>query len=95
MEARFRSRSIRQQSDSIAQIFPPENRLFRLTMEGRFALDIVRTVLQTAIAAGVSLEDYVVHLLRAPPEDVAHRPADFTPRAFARQADSENMPAPR
>jgi hypothetical protein len=57
--------------------------MFRKTLEGRFALDVVRTLLQTAVAAGVPVHEYVVSLLRADPEDVARRPADFTPSAWA------------
>jgi hypothetical protein len=56
--------------------------MFRKSLEGRFALDVVRTVLQTAVAAGVPVHEYVVSVLRANPEDVARRPADFTPRAW-------------
>jgi len=57
--------------------------MFRKSLEGRFALDVVRTVLQTAVTAGVPVHDYVVSVLRASPEDVARRPADFTPSAWA------------
>jgi hypothetical protein len=56
--------------------------MFRKSLEGRFALDVVRTVLQTAVAAGVPVHEYVVSVLRANPEDAARRPADFTPRAW-------------
>jgi hypothetical protein len=57
--------------------------MFRKSLGGRFALDVVRTVLQTAVAAGVPVHEYVVSVLRAAPEDVARRPADFTPSAWA------------
>lgn len=61
-----------------------DSALFRQTLEGRFALDIMRTVLQTAIASGVNLEAYLSWVMRMPPEVVRASPADFTPLAFAR-----------
>jgi hypothetical protein len=57
--------------------------MFRKSLEGRFALDVVRTLLQTAVAAGVPAHEYIVSVLRAAPEEVARRPADFTPSAWA------------
>lgn len=56
--------------------------LFRTTLEGRFALDIMRTVLQTAIAARAPLQDYLLGVLRADPQDVAADPARFAPRQW-------------
>jgi len=61
--------------------------LFRTTLEGRFALDIMRTVLQTAVAAGVPMEKYMLSVLRSPMEKVAAAPEQFTPLAFARAAE--------
>lgn len=60
------------------------NALFRQTLEGRFALDIARTVLQTAIAARVDLNAYLNWVLRMPGDVVDVSPAEFTPLAFAR-----------
>jgi hypothetical protein len=60
------------------------NALFRQTLEGRFALDIVRTVLQTAIAARVDLNAYLNWVLRMPGDVIDESPAEFTPLAFAR-----------
>jgi hypothetical protein len=57
--------------------------LFRTTLEGRFALDVMRTVLQTAVAARAPLQEYILGVLRASPDDVAAEPARFTPRAWA------------
>ena len=57
--------------------------MFRRSLEGRFALDIVRTVLQTAVAAGVPVHEYLVSVLRASDEEVKAQPARFTPRAWA------------
>jgi hypothetical protein len=57
--------------------------LFRTTLEGRFALDIMRTVLQTAVAAHAPLQQYLLAVLRAPAQEVARHPERFTPRAWA------------
>jgi len=57
--------------------------MFRRSLEGRFVLDIVRTVLQTAVAAGVPVHEYVTSLLQANEDDVAKHPERFTPRAWA------------
>jgi hypothetical protein len=57
--------------------------LFRTSLEGRFALDIMRSVLQTAVAAGAPLQTYLLAVLRASPADVAANPERFTPRAWA------------
>jgi hypothetical protein len=57
--------------------------LFRTTLEGRFALDIMRTVLQTAVAAHAPLQQYLLAVLRAPADEVADHPERFTPRAWA------------
>ena len=58
--------------------------LFRNSLEGRFALDINRSILQTAIAAQAPLQDYVTHVLRAPPAEVVANPEKFTALHYAR-----------
>lgn len=60
------------------------NALFRNSLEGRFALDINRSILQTAIAARAPLQDYVTYVLQALPEEVAAKPENFTPLAYVR-----------
>jgi hypothetical protein len=60
------------------------NALFRNSLEGRFALDINRTALQTAIAAQVPLQEYVNYVLRASPEKVAANPENYTALAYSR-----------
>ena len=60
------------------------NALFRNSIEGRFALDINRSSLQTAIAAQVPLQEYVNYVLRASPADVAANPAAYTALAYSR-----------
>lgn len=62
--------------------------LFRQTLEGRCALDIMRTVLQTAIAAGVDLVAYLTWVMRMPPDVVEKAPEAFTPLAFAHDVAS-------
>ena len=57
--------------------------LFRTSLEGRFALDIMRTVLQTAVAAHAPLQEYVLSVLRASPAEVAAAPGAFTPCEWA------------
>ncbi len=58
--------------------------MFRRSLEGRFVLDVVRTVLQTAVAAGVPVHEYIVSVLRANDDDLAQHPDRFTPHAWAR-----------
>lgn len=67
--------------------------MFRRTLEGRFALDVVRTILQTAVAAGVSVHEYLVSVLRSSDEEVRRDPGRFTPRAWAlvRGAGTKNI----
>jgi hypothetical protein len=61
--------------------------MFRRTIEGRAVLDILRTILQTAVAAGVPAQEYLVGVMRADPAEVEAHPELFTPRAWrARQS---------
>jgi hypothetical protein len=59
--------------------------MFRATIDGRFVLDILRSVLQTAIAARTPLQEYVLSVLRTPAADIESNPERFTPRAWAQQ----------
>ncbi|MBC7530230.1 MAG: transposase [Oligoflexus sp.] len=61
------------------------NALFRNSLEGRFALDINRSILQTGIAAHAPLQDYVTYVLRASPAEVQAHPENFTALAYARK----------
>jgi hypothetical protein len=58
--------------------------MFRKTLEGRFVLDVVRTILQTAVAAGAPAHEYLVSVLRTGEDEVAKHPERFTPRAWMR-----------
>jgi hypothetical protein len=60
------------------------NSLFRQTLEGRVALDVMRTMLQTATAAEVDPMAYVMWVMHMPKDTVAADPAAFTPAAFSR-----------
>ncbi len=66
--------------------------MFRCSLEGRFVLDVIRTVLQTAVAANVPVLDYLVSLLRSSEKDISKHPSRFTPRAWA--AATQNAPDP-
>lgn len=57
--------------------------LFRNSLEGRFALDIMRTMIQTAIAARVEVKSYLEFVMKADPADVEENPSAYTPRAFS------------
>ena len=63
--------------------------LFRNSLEGRFALDIIRTVLQTAISAQVPLHKYLVFVMRAGPDKVSSNPENYTPLAYVRSKDKK------
>ena len=69
--------------------------LFRRSLEGRFVLDIVRTILQTAVAAGVPVHEYLVSVLRADDDLVAAHPQQFTPHAWADRHLEVESPADR
>jgi hypothetical protein len=61
------------------------NALFRKTLEGRFAFDVLRTILQTAAAADAPAHAYLVDVLKADPELVRKNPEDFTPYAWQKR----------
>lgn len=63
--------------------------MFRRSLEGRFVLDIIRTVLQTAVAANAPVHEYLMSVLQADPDEVASHPERFTPLAYATRATSE------
>jgi len=64
--------------------------MFRRTIEGRAVLDILRTILQTAVAAGVPAQEYLVDVMREDPDEVAAHPERYTPLAWsARRAGKQ------
>jgi hypothetical protein len=60
------------------------NALFRNSLKGRFALDINRSILQTAIAARAPLQEYANYVLRAHPDEVKQNPEKFIALAYVR-----------
>lgn len=58
--------------------------LFRNTLEGRFALDINRTIFQTAIAAGCEVNEYTQFVLKADPDHIQQHPELYTPRSYSK-----------
>jgi hypothetical protein len=67
--------------------------MFRVTLRGRFVFDILRTVLQTAVAARAPLQEYVLCLLRTPADEICATPELFTPLAWAREyLDADEAP---
>jgi hypothetical protein len=56
--------------------------------EGRFVLDVIRTVLQTATAAGVPVHEYLMSVLKEDPDEVNEHPEKYTPLAYAERAAS-------
>lgn len=63
--------------------------MFRVSLEGRCVLDVMRTIGQTAAAAKVPLAAYLEFVLRADPKDVEQSPGAYTPHAWA----LEHMPS--
>ncbi|MFC1610399.1 transposase [Myxococcota bacterium] len=57
--------------------------MFRKTVEGRAVLDILRTIIQTAVAAEVPVQEYLVDVLKTDPDEIAEHPERYTPRAWA------------
>jgi hypothetical protein len=58
--------------------------LFRWSIEGRAAWNVVRGIYQTCALVGVDFRSYLRHVLITRPEDVAANPDAFTPLAFSR-----------
>ena len=67
------------------------NALFRNSLEGRFALDINRSVLQTAIAAHAPLHEYVPFVLKASPEEVEANPEAFTALSYMKNHHRQDL----
>jgi len=62
--------------------------MFRRTLEGRFVLDIVRTILQTAVAARAPIHEYLTSVLCSDAVEIEAHPERFTPHAWAAQHPS-------
>jgi hypothetical protein len=67
--------------------------MFRATLGGRFVLDILRTVMQTAVAARAPLQEYLLSVLQTDPAEIAAAPERFTPHAWMREYGDALRPA--
>jgi len=65
------------------------NSLFRTTLQGRFALDVNRTILQTAIAARVNLQEYIEFVLKSKPDDVKENPEKYTALHYSQNSTKQ------
>ena len=54
---------------------------FRDSLEGRARFDILRSIHQTCVSAGIPLATYLLHILLIPDLDLQQNPENFTPRA--------------
>lgn len=63
------------------------NSLFRNSLEGRFALDICRTIVQTALAAGVDVKQYLLYVLKQ--KNLHETPQLFTPFQFSKNKNDQ------
>jgi hypothetical protein len=59
--------------------------LFRWSLEGRCAWNIVRGIYQTCQLNGVSFRNYLDWVLRTPEAVISASPENYTPRAFAQR----------
>ena len=57
--------------------------LFRWSLEGRCAWNIVRGIYQTCQLTGVNFKGYLDWVLRASEEDISSNPENYTPHAYA------------
>lgn len=61
------------------------NRLFSRTIHGRVMLDIMLSVIRTAVASCESPEEYLMWVFQSDPKQVAENPQMFTPFAFVQK----------
>ena len=63
---------------------------FRDTAEGRARFDILRTMHQTCVCAGVSFGLYLLYILMQSDLDIQRNPENFTPLAVKNRFDADN-----
>ena len=68
-----------------------DNALFRQTLEGRFSLDIIRTIIQTATASQVNISDYLNFVFRINDEELEKNPQKYTPRSYSKFISQNNL----
>lgn len=74
-------------NDQSERLIRPEKQIqaaanFRNTIEGRTALDIIRSLIQTCSAAEVNAADYLNWVLRGDDSEILNDPGSFTPYFF-------------
>ena len=57
----------------------------QLRFEGRAVLDVVRTIVQTAVAAGAAPHRYLCDILQTPADEIEAHPERYTPTAWAKK----------
>lgn len=63
---------------------------FRKTEKGRTIIDIIRTLTMTCSAANVSTMNYLIYVFQNK-KNVATHPEEFTPFAYAKKLDQQNL----
>ena len=59
---------------------------FRDSLEGRARFDILRSLHQTCVSAGIPLATYLLHILLTPDLEFQQKPENFTPRAVKKSS---------
>lgn len=67
--------------------------MFRQSIEGRVVLDILRTIVQTAVAAGAPPHGYLVDVLKTSASEIEAHPERYTPAAWAKRRQNERAEA--
>jgi len=78
-------------NDQSERLIRPEKQIqaaanFRNTIEGRTALDIIRSLIQTCSAAEVNAAEYLNWVLRCEEKAISDNPENFTPYFYGQQA---------
>ena len=68
-----------------AEKLTSNNAYFRKSLQGRFSMDILRTVMQTAIASRVKTTEYLLWVMKADSELVRQSPEKYTPYAYSQE----------
>jgi hypothetical protein len=59
------------------------NSMFRASLQGRCAFDILRTLCHTANVAGVALNEYLLSILKTPADEISAHSEKYTPYTWA------------
>ena len=66
---------------------------FRDTIEGRTRFDILRTLNQTCVSAGIPFGQYLLYILLQPDLDIKRNPENFTPLAVKKLFEADTTVA--